>query len=102
MKLAIVHGQRPPSDELGMKLLTIVRTAKIPNSRTRSFDQERREVLDSVLGAWKSAGGPDQDADRVAACRYLLRHLVAQDFGVCRQVRADTGQTLCLPTSPVP
>jgi len=67
-----------------MKLLTIVRAARFPNSRTRSFDQERREVLDSVLGTWKAAGTREQDPDRVAACRYLLRHLMAEGSAVCR------------------
>jgi len=63
-----------------MKLLTIVSAAEIPNCRTRSFDQERSEVLDSVLGEWKAAGGRDQDPDRRAACHYLLRHLMADGW----------------------
>ena len=68
-----------------MKLLTIVRAARFQNSRTRSFDQERREVLDTVMGAWKAAAGMrEQDPDRVAACRYLLRHLMTEGSAVCR------------------
>ena len=38
----------------------------------RSFEQERREVLESVLGSLSSAL---PDADEMAACSYLLQHL---------------------------
>jgi len=38
---------------------------------TLTFEEERREVLESVLQAM--AG--DQDRERSMACRYLLRHL---------------------------
>ncbi|HYW42870.1 MAG TPA: hypothetical protein VE959_08440 [Bryobacteraceae bacterium] len=37
-----------------------------------TFDEERREMLESVLEAM---AGPQSDADRSVACRYLLRHL---------------------------
>ena len=36
------------------------------------LDEERREVLESVLQAMATA---EPDPDRTAACRYLLRHL---------------------------
>ena len=37
------------------------------------FDEERREVLESVMGALSSAV---PDPDEMAACSYLLTHLV--------------------------
>ncbi|MEO8597974.1 MAG: hypothetical protein ABI759_31930 [Candidatus Solibacter sp.] len=39
-----------------------------------SFAEERREVFESVISAWRNGSG---DADELAACRYLLRHLCA-------------------------
>lgn len=45
-----------------------------PLSAARStFEQERREVLESVLEALAEEGF---DAGRRAACSYLLRHLM--------------------------
>jgi hypothetical protein len=46
----------------------------LPGSRSRAatWDQERREVFDSVLQAMRIR---EPDADRMAACAYLLRHL---------------------------
>ena len=45
----------------------------------RSFEQERREVMESVMGALSSALPQGQrsqpDADEMAACSYLLNHL---------------------------
>jgi hypothetical protein len=40
-----------------------------------TLEEERREVWTSILESLRLA--PDQD--REAACRYLLRHLVAGD-----------------------
>jgi len=40
--------------------------------RTTTLDEERREVFDSVLQAMRLR---EPDADRMAACAYLLRHL---------------------------
>src|SRR5450432_3348106 len=42
-----------------------------------SLDEERREVLASVLGA---LAGTPPDPDKMAACRHLLKHL-AQTAG---------------------
>jgi mono/diheme cytochrome c family protein len=39
-----------------------------------AFDEERRDVLAGVMEAMQS---PEPDADRDAACCYLLRHLAA-------------------------
>jgi hypothetical protein len=44
-------------------------------STNSSFDEERREVLESVMGALSSAVS---DPDEMAACRYLLRHLAGR------------------------
>jgi hypothetical protein len=41
-------------------------------SRAATWDEERREVFDSVLQAMRLR---EPDADRMAACAYLLRHL---------------------------
>ena len=41
-------------------------------ARSTSLDEERREVFDSVLQAVQIR---EPDADRMAACAYLLRHL---------------------------
>ena len=40
-----------------------------------TFEQERREVLDSVFHALR-VNPPDPDA--MAACAYLVRHLTAE------------------------
>jgi len=40
--------------------------------RTATFEAERREVFDSVLESMRIQ---EADADLVAACCYLLRHL---------------------------
>ena len=47
---------------------------RLPGSRWRAatWDEERREVFDSVLQAVRIQ---EPDADRMAACAYLLRHL---------------------------
>ena len=51
-----------------------------PTAITRSgspfatLDEERREILESVMGALSSA---DPDPDEMAACSYLLKHLSA-------------------------
>ena len=42
------------------------------SAHAASLDEERREVFDSVLQAMRI---PEPDADRRAACAYLLRHL---------------------------
>lgn len=39
-----------------------------------SFEEERREVLDSVLEALR---GSNPDPEEMAACAYLMRHLSA-------------------------
>ena len=41
-------------------------------NREPPWDEERREVLESVLQAMATT---EPDPDRTAACRYLLRHL---------------------------
>ena len=41
-------------------------------NRESPFEEERREVFESVLQAMAAT---EPDADRTAACRYLLRHL---------------------------
>ena len=46
--------------------------------RTPTLDEERREVFESVLESLR-AGSPD--ADRMAACSYLLRHLARTEPG---------------------
>jgi hypothetical protein len=43
-----------------------------PDSFADSFDEERREVLESVMSVLASA---TPDADQMAACDRLLRHL---------------------------
>jgi hypothetical protein len=43
-----------------------------PGRRAATWDEERREVFDSVLQALRLR---EPDADRMAACAYLLRHL---------------------------
>ena len=43
-----------------------------------SVEEERREVLESVVEALT---GPDLDADRLAACASLLRGLMARPHG---------------------
>ena len=40
--------------------------------RTATFEEERREVLESVR---ESLRIPEPDGDRMAACFYLLSHL---------------------------
>jgi hypothetical protein len=42
------------------------------NSACASLDQERNEVLESVMGV---LAGNVQDPDELAACSYLLEHL---------------------------
>ena len=39
---------------------------------SRSFEQERREVLESVMTVLATAA---PDSDEMAACSYLLQHL---------------------------
>jgi len=46
-----------------------------------SLEEERREVLDSVLQAMRV---PIPDAGRMAACAYLLRHLARTEHCVRR------------------
>ena len=46
--------------------------------RTASLEQERRELFESVL---QSLRVPQPDADRLAACGYLLRHLARTEHG---------------------
>jgi hypothetical protein len=41
-------------------------------SATATLDEERREVFEGVL---ESLRIQEPDADRIAACSYLLRHL---------------------------
>jgi hypothetical protein len=56
-----------------MAELQIVRpgpTVHVPSS----FEEERREVLESVMGALSS---PAPDPDEMTACNYLLKHLAA-------------------------
>jgi hypothetical protein len=51
------------------------------------LEEERREVLESVLQAMATA---EPDPDRTAACRYLLRHLAAfrhPEITACRSSR---------------
>ena len=60
---------------------TLARWEKIPDrpwhlDRGSPVEEERREVLESVLQAM-AATEPEPDPDRTAACRYLLRHLAA-------------------------
>ena len=43
-----------------------------PQIGINSFEQEKREVLESVMGAFCC---PASDPDEMAACSYLLRHL---------------------------
>ena len=40
--------------------------------QTASLDDERREILASVMGV---LAGKPSDADEMAACSYLLKHL---------------------------
>ena len=49
--------------------------AELQTATNSSFDQERREVLESVMGALSSAVS---DRDEMAACSYLLRHLAGK------------------------
>jgi hypothetical protein len=53
-----------------MAHIQIVSSAACPEGG--SFEQERREVLETVMAAL-SASTPDPD--EMAACGYLLRHL---------------------------
>ncbi len=43
------------------------------HSPVNTMEQERQEVLESVLSAFSS---PIADPDEMAACRHLLRHLM--------------------------
>jgi len=47
--------------------------SKVSDDRT-TFDQERREVLDS---AFEALSRHPPNADEMAACAYLMRHLTA-------------------------
>jgi hypothetical protein len=61
--------------------LQIVRSgaARHPTpSANISFEQERREVLESVMSALSSAS---PDPDEMAACSHLLRHLAKMAAG---------------------
>jgi len=46
----------------------------LPGCTPTSLDEERRELLDSLLHALKTA---EPDADRLAVCGGLLRHLAS-------------------------
>ena len=53
-------------------------------NRESPLEEERREVLESVLQTMVAA---EPDPDRTAACRYLLRHLAASrhaEITACR------------------
>ena len=51
-----------------------------------SFEEERREVLESVL---ETLAEPGVDADRLAACAGLLRGLMGRPAFVGGRLRAD-------------
>jgi len=55
-----------------------------PTSRD-CLEEERREVLESVAERLSAAM---EDADAMAACSYLLRHLAASGYG-CHQVSIE-------------
>ena len=44
--------------------------------RTATLDEERREVFDGVLQSMRIQ---EPDADMVAACSYLMRHLAGTE-----------------------
>jgi hypothetical protein len=70
---------------------TLARWEKLPDhawrlNRGSPWEEERREVLDSVLQAMAAT---KPDPDRTAACRYLLRHLAASrhpEITACRSL----------------
>ena len=55
-----------------MSELQLLRPGATGHHPTDSFEQERREVLESVMGALSSSA---PDADEMAACVHLLQHL---------------------------
>jgi hypothetical protein len=58
-------------------------------SQTASLDEERREILTSVMGV---LDGNPSDPDEMAACSYLLKHLTQYRRAVrpkARRVRYD-------------
>lgn len=61
-----------------MAKLHIVRIREAVVPLNGSFEQERREVLESVIGALSSSVA---DADEMAACSYLLQHLACMAAG---------------------
>ena len=48
---------------------------ELPISIESSFDEECRDVWESVMGAISSAAS---DPDEMAACSYLLRHVAGR------------------------
>jgi hypothetical protein len=49
--------------------------AELQIASCSSFEEERRDVLESVMAALSSAAS---DPDEMAACSYLLRHLAGR------------------------
>ena len=61
------------SDEPFVMLMpTLLGGGPIPGLPNTSLDEERREIVASVMGA---LAGSSPDPDEMAACSYLLRHL---------------------------
>jgi hypothetical protein len=51
----------------------VTRIPEPPIQQNASLDEERREILASVMGA---LAGNAPDPDEMAACSYLLKHLL--------------------------
>lgn len=61
------------SDESFVKLMpTLPKGEPVAGLPNASFEEERREIVASVMGA---LAGNSPDPDQMAACSYLLRHL---------------------------
>jgi hypothetical protein len=70
----VTHLPEPPFFRATLAIIGGVRHARGPGARPEntSFEEERREVLASVLGA---LSGNPPDPDEMTACSYLLKHL---------------------------
>jgi hypothetical protein len=56
-----------------------------PIQQNASFDEERGEILASVIGA---LAGDAPDPDKRAACSYLLKHLLKAPAVYCCSIRS--------------
>jgi hypothetical protein len=70
---------------------------KVRDMTGTSWEEERGEVWKSILEAARRA-----DPDRAAACRYLLRHMVASAAPDSRCVRYDERLPVCVRSSRPP